>query len=73
MAIIYCNPIITFKKNLENNPYETKIWKLFMPHLEFCLIASLGIIMILSSFVSDKEEKNENNENAPNKEKEKVD
>ena len=62
MALIYCNPITSIKKNIEKNRYETKRWKLFIPSLEFCLIAVLGIIMILSSYYSTQDENEEKQE-----------
>ena len=73
ISIVYCNPIITIKKNIEKYPNETKLWKIILPNLEFCLISSLGIIMILSSNVSDKIENNENENNFSNTEKQKLD
>ena len=53
MAIIYCNPLSTIKKNFEKNRYETQSWKLYIPSLEFILIFCLGLIMMLSSFQSE--------------------
>ena len=68
MAIIYCNPISTIKKNFEKSRYEPLTWKLYIPSLEFILISILGLIMILSSFYSDNDEEEENKEE-PIKEK----
>ena len=56
MAVIYCNPLSTIKKNFEKNMYETQKWKLYIPSLEFILISSLGLIMILSSFYSKNDD-----------------
>ena len=69
MAMIYCNPVTTIKKNMEKNRNETQRWKLFIPSLEFCLIAILGIIMILSSYYSkdDNEEKKKEETTKDNK------
>ena len=73
MAIIYCNPLSTIKKNFEKKRYETHIWKLYIPSLEFILIFCLGFIMILSSFQFEKDDnKYEENDKEPLK-KEKVD
>ena len=55
MAIIYCNPITTIKKNFEKNNYQYD-WKVYIPSLEFCIISCLGISMILSAFYFNDEE-----------------
>ena len=60
MALIYCNPISTIKKNMEKNKNNTQDWKLFIPSLEFCLISILGIIMILSSYYSKNDNEEDN-------------
>ena len=49
MALIYCNPLITIKKNLEKNNYQFN-WKIYIPSIEFCIISILGFAMMLSSF-----------------------
>ena len=49
MAVIYCNPLTTIKKNFEKNNYQYD-WKIYIPSLEFCIISCLGIAMILSGF-----------------------
>jgi len=58
MAVIYCNPVSTIKKNFEKNMYEPQKWKLYIPSLEFILISILGLIMILSSFYSKNDDAN---------------
>ena len=55
MALIYCNPLITIKKNLEKNNYQFN-WKIYIPSIEFCLISILGFSMILSSFYYSEED-----------------
>ena len=49
MAIIYCNPLTTIKKNFEKNNYQYH-WTIYIPSLEFCMIFCLGFSMIISSF-----------------------
>ena len=75
MAFIYCNPISTIKKNFEKNRFERQRWKLYIPSLEFILIFSIGLIMMLVSFQNETEdeikEKEEENNKQPSK-KEKV-
>ena len=66
MAIIYCNPAVTIKKNFENHKYSSNDWKNYVPSLEFCLIAVAGLIMTLSSFQKDNDEVEEGN-NTPKK------
>ena len=61
MAIIYCNPIITIKKNFENAKYNRNDWKNYVPSLEFCLIAAAGLIMTLTAFQKDNDEVEEDN------------
>ena len=56
MAVIYCNPVSTIKKNFEKYMYEPQKWKLYIPSMEFILIAILGLIMILSSFYSKNDD-----------------
>ena len=56
MAIIYCNPAITIKKNFENAKYRRNDWKNYVPSLEFCLIATAGLIMILTTFQKDNDD-----------------
>ena len=55
MAVIYCNPLTTIKKNFEKNNYQYD-WKIYIPSLEFCIISCLGIAMILSGFLIIEEE-----------------
>jgi len=66
MAIIYCNPVTTIKKNFESHKYSRDDWKNYVPSLEFCLIAAVGIIMTLTSFQIDNNEVEEG-DNAPKK------
>ena len=61
MAVIYCNPVITIKKNFENAKYSRDNWKNYIPSLEFCLIAGAGIIMTLTTFQRDNDEVEEDN------------
>ena len=61
MAIIYCNPAITIKKNFENAKYSRDNWKNYVPSLEFCLIAAAGLIMTLTTFQKDNDEVEEDN------------
>ena len=61
MAIIYCNPAITIKKNFENVKYRRDDWKNYVPSLEFCLIATAGLIMILTIFQKDNDDIEEDN------------
>ena len=56
MAMIYCNPVSTIKKNFEKKIYEEHKWKLYIPSLEFILIFTVGLIMMLSNFVENKNE-----------------
>ena len=68
MALIYCNPTITIKKNLEKDRGNMNNWKNFIPSLEFCLISVVGIIMILCSFKPrDDNNEGENNNTYRNK------
>ena len=61
MAIIYCNPAITIKKNFENVKYRRDDWKNYVPSLEFCLIAAAGLIMTLTPFQKDNDDVEEDN------------
>ena len=67
MALIYCNPVSTIKKNFEKKIYEEHQWKLYIPSLEFILIFIIGIIMMLTSFYSENDV--EENKSEPEKEK----
>ena len=55
MALIYCNPLTTIKKNFEKNNYQYD-WKIYIPSLEFCIISCLGFAMLLSSCYFNEEE-----------------
>jgi hypothetical protein len=66
MALIYCNPLSTIKKNMEKNNYQED-WKIYIPSLEFCIISCLGFAMILSAFYFI----NEDNKNDTNQQQEK--
>ena len=61
MAVIYCNPVSTIKKNFENAKYSRDNWKNYIPSLEFCLIATAGLIMILTIFQKDNDDIEEDN------------
>ena len=62
MALIYCNPLTTIKKNYEKNNYQLN-WKIYIPSMEFCVISCLGIAMMLSSLFFPKDEpENRDNE-----------
>ena len=69
MALIYCNPLTTIKKNYEKNNYQIN-WKIYIPSMEFCVIFCLGIAMMLSSlfFPRDETENRDNDENEEIKE-----
>ena len=60
MAWIYCNPLSTRIKYIEKHKYDADNWKSYIPSLEFCVIAALGVIMELSSSADEEEKKNEN-------------
>ena len=66
MALIYCNPLSTIKKNMEKNNYQED-WKIYIPSLEFCIISCLGFAMILSAFYFI----NEDNKDDTNQQQEK--
>ena len=66
MALIYCNPLSTIKKNMEKNNYQEN-WKIYIPSLEFCIISCLGFAMILSAFYFI----NEDNKDDTNQQQEK--
>ena len=66
MALIYCNPLSTIKKNMEKNNYQED-WKVYIPSLEFCIISCLGFAMILSAFYFI----NEDNKDDTNQQQEK--
>ena len=77
MALIYCNPLSTIKKNMEKNNYQED-WKIYIPSLEFCIISCLGFAMILSAFYfineDNKDDTNQQQEKKEeNKEKKKDD
>ena len=59
MALIYCNPLSTIKKNMEKNNYQED-WKIYIPSLEFCIISCLGFAMILSAFYFINEDNKDN-------------
>ena len=62
MALIYCNPLTTIKKNYEKSNYQLN-WKIYIPSMEFCVISCLGIAMMLSSLFFPKDEpENRDNE-----------
>jgi len=61
MAIIYCNPALAIKKNFEKAKYSRDDWKNYVPSLEFCLIAAVGLIMTLTTFQRDNDEVEEDN------------
>ena len=76
MALIYCNPLSTIKKNMEKNNYQED-WKIYIPSLEFCIISCLGFAMILSAFYfineDNKDDTNQQQEKKEeNKEKKKA-
>ena len=80
MALIYCNPLLTIKKNFEKNNYQFN-WKIYIPSIEFCIIFILGFAMILSSFyfyeendkdIKTKQVMKEEKENVMKKEKAKI-
>ena len=80
MALIYCNPLITVKKNFEKNNYQFD-WKIYIPSVEFCVIFCLGFAMILSGFyffeeedidIKSKQVIKEEKENEKRNEKEKI-
>ena len=58
MALIYCNPLTTIKKNYEKNNNQVD-WKIYIPSIEFCVISCLGFAMLLSTFYSNEEEEKE--------------
>ena len=66
MALIYCNPLSTIKKNMEKNNYQED-WKIYIPSFEFCIISCLGFAMILSAFYFI----NEDNKDDTNQQQEK--
>ena len=66
MALIYCNPLSTIKKNMEKSNYQED-WKIYIPSLEFCIISCLGFAMILSAFYFI----NEDNKDDTNQQQEK--
>ena len=66
MALIYCNPLSTIKKNMAKNNYQED-WKIYIPSLEFCIISCLGFAMILSAFYFI----NEDNKDDTNQQQEK--
>ena len=61
MAIIYCNPALSIKKNFDKAKYSRDDWKNYVPSLEFCLIAAVGLIMTLTTFQRDNDEVEEDN------------
>ena len=71
MALIYCNPLSTIKKNMEKNNYQED-WKIYIPSLEFCIISCLGFAMILSAFYFINEDnKDDTNQQQEKKEEKK--
>jgi hypothetical protein len=71
MALIYCNPLSTIKKNMEKNNYQED-WKIYIPSLEFCIISCLGFAMILSAFYFINEDnKDDTNQRQEKKEENK--
>ena len=55
MALIYCNPLTTIKKNYQKNNYQLD-WKVYIPSTEFCAISCLGMAMMISSFYFKNDE-----------------
>ena len=72
MALIYCNPLTTIKKNFEKNNNQVD-WKIYIPSIEYCIISCLGFAMLLSAFYFNEEDEKEIKiQSKVNEEKEKI-
>ena len=72
MALIYCNPLTTIKKNFEKNNNQVD-WKIYIPSIEYCIISCLGFAMLLSAFYfNEVDEKEIKIPSKVNEEKEKI-